>query len=59
MSFYDLNNSQLDYLRWDFFYNPENEGLIHDYETFLDVPYEALEEYYDGVLFVEEDFSRW
>lgn len=58
MDVYQLTDSQLDYLRMDLFYNPENAGLVVDYETFMEVPDELLFSYYDGVLFVEEDFSR-
>lgn len=43
---------------WIFFYNPENAGLVADYDSFLDIPDDLILSYYDGVYFVPEDFAN-
>jgi hypothetical protein len=53
MSVRELNNNQLETLKWSYFYSQDNE-----YECALDIPNEVIYENYDGIDFVEDDFSH-
>lgn len=47
----ELNERQLEFLKWDYFYSNDN-----DYDCVLDVPNEVIYDNYDGIDFVEDDF---
>lgn len=57
MLVYDLNRSQLDCLRWAMFYEDGNDEVLQGIETPLDVTDNMVYSHYDGINFVEDDFS--
>lgn len=58
MSVKELNSEQLDCLRVDLFYNPENPDLVADYSGFWEIPESLLFRVYDGINFVDDDFAN-
>lgn len=57
MTVRELTGEQLDCLRMDLFYDPENPVLVADYSAFWEVPNDLVYQVYDGIDFVEEDFA--
>ena len=53
----ELNAAQLDYLRWAMFYEDGNDEVLHGVETPFDISNEMVFSQYDGIHFVEDDFS--
>jgi hypothetical protein len=51
MKVQELNERQLEFLKWDYFYSNDN-----DYDCVLDVPNEVIYDNYEGIDFVEDDF---
>ena len=48
----ELNQEQLEQLKWTYFYDVEN-----DYVFACEIPNEVIFEHFSGISFVEEDFS--
>lgn len=57
MSVYDLNRSQLDSLRWAMFYEDGSDEVLEGIENPYDITDNMIFSHYDGVYFVEDDFS--
>lgn len=64
MNVKELNSDQLDYLRFNLFYDDdgveltdEQQMVIDNCVFFWDVPDELVYDVYDGISFVEEDFA--
>jgi hypothetical protein len=48
----ELSNEQMSELRWNYFYDVDN-----DYEYPHEIPDEVIFEHYDGIDFVNDDFG--
>ena len=48
----ELNQDQIDYLKFDYFYNMQTE-----YESPYEIPNEVIFETHDHISFVDEDFN--
>lgn len=58
MSVYELDDRQMDFLKCEMYYGTdEYKPLYNDYQYPEDIPDSRVCERYDGVLFVENDFS--
>lgn len=53
----ELNQEQLDALRWAMFYEDGNDEVLQGVETPDDITDEMVFSHYDGIYFVEDDFS--
>ena len=51
MTVHDLNENELEQLKFAYFYDEE-----HEYLSFYEVPNEVIFEHYGHISFVEEDF---
>lgn len=52
-----LNAEQLGCLRWAMFYEDGNDEVLQIIETPYDITDEMVCDHYDGVYFVEDDFT--
>ena len=57
MSVHDLTSSQLDCLRWAMFYEDGSDEVLQGIETPLDITDNMIYSHYEGIDFVEDDFS--
>ena len=53
----ELNAQQLDCLRWAMFYDDETDDILQEIKTPDDITDDMIFSHYDGVYFVEDDFS--
>lgn len=53
----ELNTSQLDLLRWSMFYEDGNDEVLQGIETPFQITDKMVFSHYDGIYFVEDDFS--
>lgn len=53
----ELNTAQLDILRWSMFYEDGSDEVLQGIETSYDITDEMVFNHYDGIYFVEDDFS--
>lgn len=53
----ELNTAQLDFLRWSMFYEDGSDEVLQGIETPCDITDEMVFNHYDGVYFVEDDFT--
>lgn len=53
----ELNAAQLDCLRWAMFYEDGSDEILQEIETPYDITDEMIFDHYDGVYFVEDDFT--
>jgi hypothetical protein len=51
-SVHELNENELEELKWTYFYDVEN-----DFEYAYEIPNEVIFEHFSHISFVEEDFS--
>ena len=59
---YDLNRDETNELKWAYFYSDEYDNTLVNNATLPilfpgDIPDSVIVEHYDGISFVEEDFS--
>lgn len=53
----ELNAAQLDCLRWAMFYEDGSDEVLQGIETPFDISNEMVFSHYDGIYFVEDDFT--
>lgn len=53
----ELNAAQLDFLRWTMFYENGNDEILQDIEYPYEITDGMIFSHYDGIYFVEDDFS--
>lgn len=53
----ELNTQQLDCLRWAMFYDDEADDILQGIKIPNDITDDMIFSHYDGVYFVEDDFS--
>ena len=53
----ELNAAQLDCLRWAMFYEDGSDEVLNGIETPDDITDEMVFNHYDGIYFVEDDFT--
>lgn len=53
----ELNTAQLDLLRWSMFYEDGSDEVLQGIKTPYDITDEMVFNHYDGVYFVEDDFT--
>lgn len=57
-SVYDLSPAEMEELKQSFFYQDETQDIIQGaFDCPEQIPDEIILEHYDGVYFVEDDFS--
>lgn len=57
-SVYDLSLAEMEELKQSFFYQDETQDIIQGaFDCPEEIPDEIILEHYDGVYFVEDDFS--
>lgn len=64
MNVYELNDEQISQLKWNLYYGDESIEIPFDIIDYIEscdypdmIPNELVFELYDGIDFVEEDFS--
>jgi len=54
----DLNRDQLDELKSAYFWDPDTQDILPEEVVYPEqIPDEVIFDYYDGVMFVDDDFS--
>ena len=53
----ELNTAQLDFLRWSMFYEDGSDEVLQGIEMPDDITDEMVFNHYDGIYFVEDDFT--
>ena len=53
----ELNHEQLDALRWAMFYDDEAGDILQGIKMPDDITDDMIFSHYDGIYFVEDDFS--
>lgn len=53
----ELNAAQLDCLRWAMFYEDRSDEILQQIETPYNITNGMASDHYDGIYFVEDDFS--
>lgn len=53
----ELNTAQLNFLRWSMFYEDGSDEVLQGIETPYDITDEMVCNHYDGVYFMEDDFT--
>jgi len=53
----ELNFSELEQLRWDYFYGDDTRGKASKYDSPYQIPDEVIFKHFEGISFVKEDFS--
>lgn len=58
MSVRELNEDQLNELKWTYFYQLLDEGseVVEDISVGTEIPNQVIFDHYDGISFVDEDF---